>query len=43
MYLVYVLMQEFPKNGRHFLESVIISGKKAVNFTLEMGSKEESV
>jgi len=43
MYLVYVLVQEFRKNGRHFLESVIISGKKAANITLEMGRKEESV
>jgi len=36
-------VQEFRKNGRHFLESVIIFGKKAANITSGIGRKEESV
>jgi hypothetical protein len=36
-------VQEFRKNGRHFLESVIISGQKFANITSGIGRKEENV
>jgi len=37
------LVQEFRKNGRHFLENVIIFGEKAENITSGIGRKEESI
>ena len=35
------LVQEFRKNGRHFLESVIISGEKSANITSGIGRKRK--
>jgi len=36
------LVQEFRKNGRQVLESVIISGEKSANITSGIGRKDES-
>ena len=36
-------VHEFRKNGRHFLEIVIMFGEKAVNITSGIGRIEENV